>query len=75
MKQNESKSNGMIRQKWTVLKNIIGSYENRDGLFLSLMHEDGNILCANATMLKELHLKPATIKQINFFDLLAPGKK
>ncbi|MEO6613397.1 MAG: PAS domain S-box protein [Chitinophagaceae bacterium] len=54
------------------MKNILGSYENRNGLFLSLIKQDGNILCANATMLKQLHLKPCSIKNINFFDLLDP---
>jgi len=61
-----------MRQKWTALKNIISNYENRDGLFLSLIREDGLIICANATMLKQLHLKPEGIKEVNFFDLLDP---
>jgi PAS domain S-box-containing protein len=62
----------MMRHQWTALKSIIGNYENRNGLFLSLIKQDGNILCANAVMLKQLHLNPGSIKKINFFDLLDP---
>ncbi len=61
-----------MRKKWSALKNIISNYEKRDGLFLSLIQGDGRIICANATMLKQLHLKPEGVKEVNFFDLLDP---
>ncbi|MEO7924236.1 MAG: PAS domain S-box protein [Chitinophagaceae bacterium] len=61
-----------MRKKWSALKTIIGTYEQQDGIFLSLIQEDGSILCANSTMLRQLHLKPAGVKSLNFFDLIDP---
>jgi PAS domain S-box-containing protein len=61
----------MIR-KWTILKNIISKYEKQEGIFLSLINDDGQIVCANARMIKTLHLKNPREVNINLFDLIQP---
>jgi PAS domain S-box-containing protein len=61
-----------MEQKWTKLKNIISSNEEKKGIFLSLLDERGMIICANATMIKSLNLKNPRETQTSFFDLLHP---
>lgn len=62
-----------MNQQWAALKTILGAKEIRDNLFLSLIDEQGNILSANARMLKTLHLDHPRETAINFFHLLHPG--
>lgn len=61
-----------MKSTWTKLKSIIGTYEQQKDIFLSLIDEDGNIVCANANMKKTLHLKDLRESKTNFFDLLHP---
>lgn len=61
-----------MKSTWTKLKSIIGTYEQQKDIFLSLIDEDGNIVCANANMKKTLHLKDFRESKTNFFDLLHP---
>jgi PAS domain S-box-containing protein len=61
-----------MSRKWTAMKNIIDAYEQRHNLFLSLIDEEGTIFCANANMVKTLHLHNPRVKKTSFFDLLHP---
>ena len=61
-----------MKQTWTALKNIISPYAQHKGIFLSLIDEEGKIVCANANMIKTLHLKNPRTEKIIFFDLLHP---
>ncbi len=61
--------------KWTLLKSIIAGFEKQNELFLTLLDEDGNILCANARMIRSLKLKDPRRDRINFFQLLHPANK
>jgi PAS domain S-box-containing protein len=61
-----------MKKKWSILKEIISVYEQPQDLFLSLINEDGQIVCANANMVKTLHLKKPRKFATNFFDLLHP---
>lgn len=62
-----------MKKSWTTLKSIIGTYEQHKNIFLSLIDEEGSIICANANMIKTLHLKNPRTDKTNFFDLLHPG--
>src|SRR5687767_5820187 len=61
-----------MKRKWTALKEIIGAYEHQN-LFLTLMNEEGQIVCANANMKKTLHLKNPRKELTSFFDFLHPA--
>jgi PAS domain S-box-containing protein len=61
-----------MNKQWSVLKNIISNNEIRKDIFLSLIDEEGNIVSANANMLKTLHLKSPKEAPGNFFNLLHP---
>ncbi len=60
--------------KWTQFKSIIRSYEQRDGMYLSLINEEGTIVCANARMMKELHLGHPRKEKVSFYDLVNPSQ-
>jgi PAS domain S-box-containing protein len=62
-----------MKRKWSTLKQIISAYEQRHDVFLSLINEEGQIICANANMVKTLHLQNPRKAAINFFDLLHPA--
>lgn len=57
---------------WKVLKSIIGNHDEQKNLFLSLITEEGDIVCTNANMQKTLHLGNPRESRINFFKLLHP---
>jgi PAS domain-containing protein len=61
-----------MKRPWTILKDIIGTYEQQKGILLSVIDEKGQIVCANANMIKTLHLKNPRVEKISFFDLLHP---
>ena len=61
-----------MKRKWSVLKQLIGSYEQHKDIFLSLINMEGKIICANANMVKSLHLQNPRQVATNFFDLLHP---
>jgi PAS domain S-box-containing protein len=61
-----------MKKNWSRLKELIGVYEKPQDLFLSLINEEGQILCANANMVRKLHLKNPRKFATNFFDLLHP---
>lgn len=61
-----------MKRKWTTLKKIIGAYEKQN-LFLTLMNDEGRIVCANANMKKSLHLKNPRKQVTSFFDFLHPA--
>lgn len=61
-----------MSRSWSDMKQIISTYDQRKGIFLSLIDQDGNIHCANATMLKALHLQNPRDHHTNFIDLLHP---
>lgn len=59
-------------KKWSTMKSIIETYDQRKDLFLSLIDEEGTIVCANAKMVKTLHLQNPRAGKISFFDMLPP---
>ncbi|MDZ4796098.1 MAG: PAS domain S-box protein [Bacteroidota bacterium] len=61
-----------MKTKWSAIKKLIGSYEQKQGIFLSLINEEGKIFCANANMIKTLHLQNPREVATNFFDFLHP---
>lgn len=61
-----------MKIKWSAIKRLIGSYEQQQNIFLSLINEEGKIVCANANMVKSLHLQNPRKVTTNFFDLLHP---
>src|SRR5215216_5911584 len=61
-----------MNKQWSVLKNIISNNEVRKDVFLSLIDDEGNIVSANANMVKTLDLKNLKDTPGNFFDLLHP---
>ena len=61
-----------MKKKWTIIKSIIETYDQRNDLFLSLIDEDGTISCANSKMIRTLHLDNPKEKKTSFFDLLHP---
>lgn len=61
--------------KWTLLKSFIAGHEKQNELFLSLLDEEGNILSANARMIRSLQMKDPRREKINFFQLLHPANK
>ena len=61
-----------MKKSWTTLKSIIGTYEQQKNIFLSLIDEEGSIICANANLIKTLHLKNPRTDKTNFFDLIHP---
>lgn len=62
-----------MKRKWTTLKQIIGAYEEQKNVFLTLMNEEGRIVCANANMKKTMHLKNPRKQNTSFFDFLHPA--
>lgn len=61
-----------MKKKWSALKELISAYKQHDDIFLSLINEDGKIICANANMVKTLHLQNPRQVNTNFQDLLHP---
>jgi PAS domain S-box-containing protein len=61
-----------MQKKWTTLKQIIGPGRPQQ-IFLSLMDEEGNILSANANMVRELEFKNPKVTRINFFNIIHPA--
>ena len=61
-----------MKNQWTTLKSIIARSELRQHSFLSLIDEKGNIVCANASMVRSLDLKNPRLYPTNFFTLLHP---
>ncbi len=61
-----------MKKKWSAIKQLISASGQQPGLFLSLINEDGKIECANAKMIKTLHLQNPRQISTNFFDLLHP---
>jgi PAS domain S-box-containing protein len=59
-------------KQWSVLKNIIGNSDSEKELFLSLIDETGNILCANSSMQRNLQLSNPREVSTNFYQLLHP---
>lgn len=62
-----------MKKRWGALKRIIGS-ERPQGVFLSLLDEDGSIVNANINMQKVLNLKNPRHSKINFFNLIPPAQ-
>ena len=60
-----------MKKRWTTLKQIIGTGRPQQ-VFLSLMDEEGNILSANANMMRELDFKNPKIVKVNFFNIIHP---
>ncbi|HEV7780503.1 MAG TPA: PAS domain S-box protein, partial [Chitinophagaceae bacterium] len=61
-----------MKKNWSALKQLISAYEQQKEIFLSLINEEGKIICANAKMMKTLHLKNPRETASNFFELLHP---
>lgn len=61
-----------MKNKWTTIKRLISAYEQHQDIFLSLIDDGGKIICANANMVKTLHLKNPRLGTTNFLDLLHP---
>ncbi len=62
-----------MKKAWGKMKGIIGSYSQDKDIFLSLINKDGTICCANANMIRSLHLQNPRLTKTNFFDLLHPA--
>ena len=56
-------------KKWTAMKSIIEACDQRKDLFLSLIDEEGTIVCANARMVKDLHLQNPRAGKTNFLSV------
>jgi PAS domain S-box-containing protein len=61
-----------MTNQWKSVKNLIGNIESRNDLFLSLIDENGTIICVNSNMQRNLHLKNPRQEPTNFFSLLHP---
>lgn len=61
-----------MKRRWSTLKQIISAYEQHHDIFLSLINEEGRIICANATMVKALRLQNPRQAETNIFRLLHP---
>ncbi len=59
-----------MRKWWTDVRAIIGESNRQNNLFISLIDENGKIVCANANMLRNLHLKNPREVSSNFYDIL-----
>src|SRR5258705_13567520 len=59
-------------KKWSTIKSIIKAYDQRKDLFLSLIDEEGAIVCANAKMTKALQLQNPRTGKTSFLDMLHP---
>ncbi|MES1220302.1 MAG: PAS domain S-box protein [Bacteroidota bacterium] len=62
-----------MKNNWTKMKSIIEAYGMPNEMFLSLIDEEGTIVCANANMIKSLHLQNPRNNKQNFFELLHPS--
>lgn len=61
-----------MKKNWSLVKQLIGTYEKQEGVFLSLINDEGKIINANAKLLKLLHLQHPKQAESNFFELLHP---
>ncbi|HVT87082.1 MAG TPA: PAS domain S-box protein [Chitinophagaceae bacterium] len=61
-----------MKRRWTSLKQIIGPGRPQQ-IFLSLIDEEGNILSANANMVRELDFKNPKFFKVNFFNIIHPA--
>jgi len=61
-----------MKNNWKEIKRIIKACKSGRDLFLTIIDEEGNIVCANAKMIRTLHLKDPRLHKINFFELLHP---
>src|SRR5688500_4976128 len=61
-----------MKKNWQEIKSVLESYEKDKDIFLSVVDKKGTIVCANATMVKTLHLKDVRTHKVSFLDLLHP---
>ncbi len=61
-----------MKIQWKELKPIISAIGRKSKQYLAVLDEQGNILLANSTMIKELNLKNPRQVRSNFFSLLHP---
>jgi hypothetical protein len=61
-----------MKMKWTALKRVIAGFDTQPGMFLTLVNEEGSIICANANMIRSLHLQNPRKSSVSFLDLLHP---
>ena len=62
-----------MMKDWNIMKGIIAAYSQQKDIFLSVINKEGTICCANANMVKTLHLQNPRFTKTNFFDLLHPS--
>ena len=60
-----------MKKQWANIKEIIGANSSKY-IFLTLIDEKGNIICANANMLKEFDLENPRLVNTNFFSMIHP---
>jgi PAS domain S-box-containing protein len=63
----------IMKKEWSTIKKIIAAYSQQKDIFLSLINEEGTICCANANMIRSLHLQNPRFTRTSFFDLLHPA--
>ena len=61
-----------MKKQWANIKQIIGANHSKY-TFLTLIDEEGNILCANANMLKEFDLENPRKVKSSFFSMIHPS--
>src|SRR5687767_9451528 len=61
-----------MKTDWKTIRSIIGTSETGKQPLLSLINEDGTIVCANSSMVKTLHLQDVRTNKTSFLDLLHP---
>ena len=61
-----------MKNRWSVLKNIILDNGYRKGMFLSLIDREGNIITANRAFLKAIQPLHPREKKINILQFLQP---
>ena len=57
---------------WYNIKNVLKDLNLKGDVFLSLINEDGQIICVNSCMLKMFHLDNPRLKSINIADIIHP---
>jgi PAS domain S-box-containing protein len=60
-----------MKRQWTTLKQIV-RYDRTKPFYLSLIDEDGHIICVNAKMQKEFDLENPRLIQSCFFEMIHP---
>lgn len=61
-----------MKRSWNNIKSVLQSFQFKGEVCISLIKEDGSIVCANSSMIRNFHLENPRLQLVNLFDVIHP---